>query len=48
MARGIGKTKLKKKKTGLMENIDYGNEVHEQVVKTFRGILRKKKKKHKN
>ena len=43
MVRGIGNTKIKKKKTGLMEDVDYGNETHQQVWTAFGGLIRKKK-----
>jgi len=48
MVRGIGKTKIKKKKTGLTADKDYISEAYLQGGKAFGNILRNKKKKHKN
>ena len=48
MVRGIGKTKIRKKKRGLTADKDYISEAYLQGGKAFGKILRKKKKKHKN
>ncbi len=46
MVRGIGKTKLKKKKTGLTADKDYITETYLQGGKAVGDIFKKKKKKH--
>jgi len=46
MVRGIGKTKHKKKKTGLTAEKDYITEAYLQGGKAVGDILKKKKKKH--
>jgi len=48
MVRGIGKTKLKKKKEGLMADKDYITEAWLQGGKAIGEVIKPKKKKKKN
>jgi len=45
MVRGIGKTKVKKEKTGLMKDKDYITEAYLQGGKAIGQIVKPKKKK---
>jgi hypothetical protein len=45
MVRGIGKTKIKKKKNGLTADKDYITEAHLQGGKAVGKIIKKKKNK---
>jgi hypothetical protein len=47
MVRGIGKTKVKKKRKGLTEDKDYITEAYLQGGKAVGEIVKKKKKKSK-